>query len=78
MMFLVCLLINEKAAFLNLKYTCYRKRYYSTPVSFLWGYLNKKDIFNKDVYIIQTPVGTGIKIKVSFIRGQNFAIIFCK
>ena len=49
---IVCLLINEKAAFLNLKYTCYRKRYYSTPVSFLWGYLNKKDIFNKDVYII--------------------------
>lgn len=40
-----------KAAFLNLKYICYRKRYYSTPVS-LWGYLNKKDVFNKDVYII--------------------------
>ena len=42
----------KKAAFLNLIYICYCKRYYSTPVSFLWGYLNKKDIFNKDVDII--------------------------
>lgn len=51
MIFFACLLINEKAAFLKLKYICYRRRYYSTPVSFLWGYLNKKDVFNKDVYI---------------------------
>lgn len=48
-----CMFADQwKAAFLNLKYICYRKRYYSTPVSFLWGYLNKKDVFNKDVYII--------------------------